>query len=353
MRKETKVVRDAIDICKIKAPTFDESRRANYLNSRLAECGFKTNISKINNVYAKKGDGKPIVVAAHLDTVFDLSVEIKPKINGGRLYAPGFIDNSLGLAGLLYLAREIEVKDQALLLVATAGEEGIGNLIGAKEIFEKEDVLEFIALEGIGLNKVSVSGPGSIRYQVTVKGPGGHSWIDRKNPSAVHELIKFLNQFIKLKDKEVTVNIGLVSGGERISEIAGQAKAEIEIRSINKLDQAILDFNKLKDQYIQSEVDITFKEIGRRPGGIAPSSELYQQFLSIRNEFGLSLDEKPVSSDANAAYAENIPALTIGLTTGGNLHSLDEYADLGPLTTGLEVLKRIVQKRVDSGSWRH
>ena len=326
---------------------MSEGERASYMAKRFQDLGFETEVSDINNVYARKGSGKKLVVAAHLDTVFDLKTEINPVTKGDKIFAPGIIDNSLGLAGLLYLAREIKVKGGQLLLVATVGEEGVGNLIGAKEVFKKEEVAEFIALEGTGLDFVSRSGPGSFRVKITITGPGGHSWIDQENNSAVEELIKFLNQFKKPRQRDVVINIGLINGGIRISEIADLAEATVEIRSIKKIDQAISDFKKLQSSYKPARgIQINFQEIGRRPGGISEKTDLYNQLVEIRSAVGLDNNERAVSSDANAAFSSGVPAITFGLTTGASLHSLDEYANLKPIQTGLDVLKELVKKRL-------
>jgi acetylornithine deacetylase/succinyl-diaminopimelate desuccinylase-like protein len=52
------------------------------------------------------------------------------------------------------------------------------------------------------------------------------------------------------------------------------------------------------------------------------------------------------STDANAAYGRGIPAITVGVTTGGNAHRPDDYIDLDPLGKGLRALEILAETLV-------
>ena len=73
------------------------------------------------------------------------------------------------------------------------GEEGLGDLRGAKALVAEHDLAAFVAVEGTMLDTITVGAVGSLRYRVTVRGPGGHSWGDRGAPSAIHALIRMLD----------------------------------------------------------------------------------------------------------------------------------------------------------------
>jgi tripeptide aminopeptidase len=342
---------EALEICQVPAPTFAEGDRAGLVRAKLEQAGLRTWKGESGSVYARIGPrGPAVVVAAHLDTVFSAETDITPRQEGQRIYGPGFADNSLGLAGLLALARRMagQELDRGLLLVATTGEEGLGNLLGAREILKEHRVAEFVALEGIGLDPLVVSGPGSIRWRLEVSGPGGHSWSNRGQASAVEGLVSFLSQAKTLRTEELAVNIGRISGGSGASVIAGEAEALFELRSIDRdvLAQGESDFlSCLEDHREQSSLCWSISELGRRPGGRSPESGLIDSLIQIRAELGIEGPDRAFSTDANVAYSAGIPAVSIGLADGGDIHTVSEWGDLTRLGLGLELLFRLVEER--------
>src|SRR5436190_1246380 len=128
----------------------------------------------------------PVVLAAHLDTVFGAEVDVAVERRGQRLEGPGISDNARGLAALVAVAEAMVAArvpaTRPILFAATVGEEGSGDLRGVKHLFNgKRETgngkpVAFIALDGAGLDRVIHRALGSKRYHVTCRGPGGHSW---------------------------------------------------------------------------------------------------------------------------------------------------------------------------------
>ena len=99
---------------------------------------------EMGNVYARlisNGAGTPLVVSAHLDTVFSADVDLRARREADRAYAPGLGDNSLGVAaliGLVWRLREEQIQLPGdLWLVADVGEEGLGDLRGMRAVVER------------------------------------------------------------------------------------------------------------------------------------------------------------------------------------------------------------------------
>src|SRR5579859_3616862 len=139
--------------------------------------GCETEIDAAGNVLCPLGprDGQAAVLAAHLDTVFpaEQPIAIRHDEASGRIHAPGIGDNSLGVAALLELARRLagERPARPLVLAATVGEEGLGDLRGAKHLLETIPCRAFVAVEGAMVDTIKVAGVGSTRYRVTYRGP--------------------------------------------------------------------------------------------------------------------------------------------------------------------------------------
>ena len=74
------IVNLAVTIQQIPAPTFSEEKRAAYVHKRfLNEHLLDVSVDEIWNVYGRfpgSGDVPPVVVSAHLDTVFPQSVDL-------------------------------------------------------------------------------------------------------------------------------------------------------------------------------------------------------------------------------------------------------------------------------------
>src|SRR5690242_20013619 len=106
-----RVIERAIEIQQISAPTFDEKRRGEFVRSLFLEEGLTdVSMDEVGNVYGRwsMDDGqllekKPLIVSAHLDTVFPAETNLEVKREGGKVFGPGLGDNSLGVAALFGL----------------------------------------------------------------------------------------------------------------------------------------------------------------------------------------------------------------------------------------------------------
>ena len=349
-RPAARVIADTRRICAMPAPPFAEGPRAELVAFLLGEIGVAARIDDTGNVIAAPDGAEgpdAVVFAAHLDTVFAEGTEIAFAEGDGRLAAPGVGDNSIAVAALLHLARHLRGRSLArpVVLAATVGEEGLGDLRGAKALLDDLDVGAFVAVEGQMLDAIKTAGVGSVRLRVTVRGPGGHPWSDRGTPSAVHHLVDLLAGALgEAHAGGIVINIGVIRGGTVINAIAGEATAELDLRSE---DDGLLRGTAARVEEVLAwspdGLDVAVEPLGRRPGGrIAPDHPLVAAARRARERTGLPPAEEGASStDANAAYGRGIPAITVGVTTGGNAHRLDEYVDLGPVAKGLAALEAL------------
>jgi di/tripeptidase len=79
--------------------------------------------------------------------------------------------------------------------------------------------------------------------------------------------------------------------------------------------------------------------IGDRPAGyVAPESRIVRTAADVLERLGVTPAGDASSTDANVPISRGIPAVCIGLTTGGNVHREDEYIDTEPISTGLAQL---------------
>ena len=353
----------AVQIQQIPAPTFEEKQRAEFVRDMFVkEKLLDVSMDSVNNVYGRlagNGKGKPLIVSAHLDTVFPANTDLKTTREEGRIYGPGIGDNSMGLAalpGLLWLMRERNVKPAGdVWLVASVCEEGLGDLRGMKAVVDRfgAEVQAYLVIEGTALGQIYHRAVGVRRYRVMARTAGGHSWSDYGQPSAVHELARLVTQITALpvpSSPRTTLNVGLISGGTGVNVLASEAKFELDLRSEGA--EALKDLVQSVEDKIRSVnrdgVAIDMQVIGQRPaGGIAAEHPLVKLADECLAEQGLKAALTSGSTDANVPLSRGYPAIVLGVTTGGSAHTVHEYIETAPVEKGMEQLATFVERTWD------
>jgi acetylornithine deacetylase/succinyl-diaminopimelate desuccinylase-like protein len=346
----------AARICEVPAPTGQEFERARLVASLWRERGYVPEIDAVGNVYVRRSgadDKRPLLmILAHTDTVFPASTPIVVRREGERLHGPGIGDNSVSVAAMLHtfdLLDELQIETATdILAVANVGEEGLGNLLGARTAVERyrEQLGAVLAIDG-GLGHVTHGAVGSKRWRITVRGPGGHSYGSFGTPSAIHGLGRIIAAIADLqvpKHPKTTFNVGVIEGGTSVNTIAAEASAQLDMRSIdvealNALAEQVRQVVEQRaGQGLQTEIEV----LGERPAGARslddPLVKLAGEtlrWLGIEPRYGSS------STDANVPISLNIPAVCIGVTRGERAHTLQESFLIPPLRQGLAQLARL------------
>jgi acetylornithine deacetylase/succinyl-diaminopimelate desuccinylase-like protein len=286
-----------------------------------------------------------VLIAGHIDTVFPIDTPLSIHVGSTRSFGPGIGDNSLGVAAALkipaMLARANVQTATDLIVTGNVGEEGLGNLRGMKAVMDANPkVGAVIALEGHNLGRVTHVAVGSRRYRVKVTGPGGHSWGDYGHSSAIHSVAEIVSRLASIElpvNPKTTLNVGTIEGGISVNTIAPTASFLLDVRSVDGDTLARLS-EQVEDAFeaTAADVDVTFEIIGERPAGVVETdSRIIRLASSILESIGIQPVGDASSTDANIPISRGIPAVCIGLTTGGNVHREDEFIDNGPVADGL------------------
>jgi tripeptide aminopeptidase len=369
------VLAEALTIQAIPAPTVNEHARARYVEARFKEIGLEdVALDDVGNVYGRtegSGSGGPaLMISAHLDTVFpaDTDLGTHRDAEGGHIYGPGLGDNSLGLAAMLAMAGQLAgrgiIPAADIWWVATVGEEGLGDLRGMRRAFERlgSRTGAALILEGIGLGRIYHAGLGVRRLRVTARGPGGHSWLNADRPSAIHHLLKLgaalVDEITPSEKPRSAFNIGLIGGGTSINTRAPEASLSMDLRSEEAAALAALESQvaAIVGRFAGADgLEVQTEVIGDRPSATLPVEHpLVRAAQAILHH----LEHKPIhteigSTDANIPLASGVPAVCIGVTTGGNAHTAREFIDTGPLATGmcqLTLLALLAVERIEAWS---
>ncbi len=347
-----------LEIVRIPAPPFGESARAAWFLDRFHQLGLTNiNLDDAGNVLAElapesSSDLPCILLSAHLDTVFPADTPIEPIEEKGspRIYAPGICDNAAGLTGLLAIAAALRYANITppipILFAANVGEEGEGDLRGMRHLFERGPyrirVAAAIALEGSGSSAVVTRALGSLRFRVTITGPGGHSWTDAGTPNPILLLSQALTEIAAIKlpsDPLTTINVGHISGGTSINSIPESATALLDIRStdpahllstataVHRIFDDIVISTTQKTRHSPAKLQI--ETIGNRPAAALPdNSPLLHTLRAVDRHLTLRTEPRLGSTDANIPLSRGVPAIAIGAGgQGGGIHTLQEWYD--------------------------
>jgi tripeptide aminopeptidase len=378
------------ELVAIPAPPFGEEARSQWIAARFAEIGL-TNITTdaLCNVTGiipathlpADSTGPVVVLSAHLDTVFPAATPLHPVVtrdnDANRLAAPGSCDNAAGIIGMLALAQAItHAKVQLaapLVVLANVGEEGEGDLRGVRHIYNHPAlagrIAAHIVLDGAGADAAVTQALGSLRFQVTINGPGGHSFTDAGTPNPIVALATALATLARtpLPEKpSTTLNLGTIHGGTSVNSIPESAAASIDFRSTSTdellrlevalhraVEDAVDQTNAAaKHHGLRNRGPLTFtvKKIGNRPAAqLASDSPILETLRAVDRHLGIQTDLRLGSTDANIPISLGIPSLSMGAGgDGGGAHTLAEwYSDKGRETG----LRRILLLCVAMTEW--
>ncbi len=351
---DEQTIKTLIELTEIEAPPYKEKNRSDKYMSLLKEAGADSvwQDEVWNTIGLVKGSkrGKVLAFCAHLDTVFPEGTDTRVKQSGDTLRAPGISDDTRGLAILITVLKAIRTSgiqpENDILFIGNVGEEGQGDLRGAKYLFGPKGpkIDAFISVDGSGHESVTNQGLGSHRYRITFEGPGGHSWgaFGLGNPH--HALGRAITYFTDEADvftrsgPKTNYNVGVISGGTSVNSIPFESIMEIDMRSESpeslvqvdsilqrSVRKALAEQNKLKRH--GPDLTVKVEMIGDRPSGEHPESmAIVQRGIAATQFVGGRPTLRRGSTDSNIPISKGIPAITIGGGgMGRNAHSLDEY----------------------------
>jgi tripeptide aminopeptidase len=347
------VLRRTVELARIPAPTGAEGDRASVVRRWWDDDGWLPSVDSAGNVWGQVADGAGpgLLVAAHLDTVFPADLPHEVVATPGRLTGPSVGDDSIGVAALSEVARLAGPGPGPLWLVATVGEEGMGNLAGIRHALAQppRPVSAVIAVEGNYLGRVVITGVGSIRWRAHYRGPGGHAWERSGAPSAVHAAASAAARIADLTvpGSRCSVNIGGIGGGEAINARARDAWFEADLRadSATALQELADRAMSIATTAAGTGLAVSVTELGRRPAGcVAPSSPLATAASDALARAGITCEFSAASTDANAAYEAGVPAVAVGVTRGEGEHTPGEWIDTAPVAAGLAALADTIRR---------
>jgi tripeptide aminopeptidase len=366
-----------LEMARIPAPPFGEAARAQWLQERFRALALdEVHIDEVGNVFGvhrprelTKQPATPqyTALSAHIDTVFPAGTPLNLRQQGNRLYGPGVSDNGAGAAAMLAVAAALRAAKVApaspILFIGNVGEEGEGDLRGMRHIFSqarwRDSISYSLILDGAGSDTIVAEALGSRRFEVIVRGPGGHSWSDFGMPNPILVLARAIHAFSQTSlpsSPKTTFNVGVIRGGTSVNSIPESASMRIDIRSTSMaemerleaslrsaIEQAMEEESRASERRISAQkrssgLSYEIVPIGNRAAGeLDGNARILKVIRAVDVHLGNAAQIQRASTDANIPLSLGREAIAIGGGgVGGGAHTLQEWFDCNGRELGLK-----------------
>lgn len=315
-----------------------------------------------NHVIATlKGTGKAkILLMAHMDTVFkEGSAAERPfYIKGGRAYGPGVMDDKGGIVAAIYALKvlhNLKFTDYAQITVLLDASEETGSGV-ATELIKKTAKEHDVTLNlepGRPADGLVVWRKGSATALVEVKGKASHAGVAPElGRNAATEVAHQILQLGKLGDEEkkTTINFTVLKAGDRTNVIPDQASAKADVRAAvpEEFDRVEQDLARVSANKLVPDTEVKTSLVRGLPPmpQTAQSDALVAMAQGIYGELGrtLTIEGSGGAADSSLSASVGTPTLDGFGIVGGNIHTPEEYAEVGSVAPRIYLLSRMIMK---------
>jgi glutamate carboxypeptidase len=297
------------------------------------------------------GEGKGILILAHLDTVHPIGMiekELKVRREGDSIFGPGIYDMKAGGYIAYYALRHLVRQGKRPRLPVTflfIPEEEVGSPTSRARIEEaaRGHKYALVMEPGRDGDKVVTSRKGVGRFTLKVKGRAAHSGVRHQDGRSA--ILEMARQIVRIEEKTdyargITCNVGLIRGGTGVNVTPAECSIEVDLRVPSQQLAEEMTHWFLNLEPIGKDVILEVTgEMNRPPyqkdAGIA---DLFGKAQAIYREIGKELQDVPLTgggSDGNFTAALGIPTLDGLGADGKGAHAIDEqiyYSSLVPRT---------------------
>ena len=358
MANRERLIQTLTDLICIDSPTGEEDEIDQEVSSRLAALGFEIYHDSFKNIIAKlSGDGEPLLLSAHIDTV-EPGRGIRPVLDGDVLRSDGTTilggDCKAGLTIVLEALTSVVdagAKHRPIEVAFTRAEEG--GLVGVHNLeFSQLTAKSGVVFDGEGsVNRISVAAPSQNVVTANIRGLAAHSGVEpEKGLSSILIAAEILTQLpLGRIDSETTANVGRIDGGLKRNIIPEETFMDGEIRSRDnaKLDHYSDEFRRIfkeaaaRHPDAQIDLDIRNTYQAYKVDASHPTVTMLGRALA---QIGLEplLEATGGGSDANVFHENGIVALPVGIGVR-SFHTTNETAHISEIVQGAEMCEGVIR----------
>ena len=351
---------DAVLMGEIPAPTFGEEERIRLVLDRFRENGLDDpevdDFGNASGILPGTEGRSSILVMAHADSVFNPETRHVINVGSDHITGPGIADNAIGMAAVVGLPKlldrlGIKLKDDLLLLTNTKSL-GRANLEGARGFLETKQrpIRAGICVEGAEQGRLSYSGLGALRGEITLSLPRNYDWNSFGAAGAISHMTRFVSQVMEIpvpKEPKTKMVFGEIHSGSSFntSPRKGFLRFEVTSEGDEVIEEMEGKIRELYEQYsLETDTQVELEVVAQRQNcGIPFTHPLVKTTRAIMAESGITPKVDPSTGDLNVLIRAGHPGVTLGLTTAENLREDNETIHLEPLYAGMAQLITLLQ----------
>ena len=186
---------------------------------------------------------------------------------------------------------------------------------------------------------------GSVRYRISAKTKGGHSFLNFGRKNAIAELAGLIGELYRFQTdaaSHTTYNVGKIEGGTSVNTIAQNAFMLFEFRSedYRSLEACETYLEETIAARQSEEVQYSCELVGKRPCARETDPvQMARMTRCVQKTLKAADGEEPVcseaSTDCNIPLSRHIPAICVGFCRGGGAHTREEWLDAASVEDGM------------------
>jgi len=360
-KKEKEIVSFLKELVYLESPTHNKEavdRCSDFYLNELKKLGIETSKipqKEVGDFGIAKFDGKSeekILVLLHADTVWEIGKikEMPFKVEKNKIFGPGVLDMKAGIT-MSYFAfialKDLGLKPRKTIIVFCNSEEETGSHHSEKHIIEFARKSKYVlCLEpALPNGALKMQRKGRMVGKLIAIGKSAHGSSPEKGVNAILELSHQLLQLKKIQKGGITINVGLVKGGEKVNVVPDHAEAILDVRFWKTKDrEKVLEFlSNLKPKF--EDAKLSFEEISFRPPmeKTKISMNLFKRIKKIGEDLGMKIMAGKSGGGSDASFASNIGIATAdGLGPIGNgIHSKNEHLYISSLLERTALLTKL------------
>jgi glutamate carboxypeptidase len=300
----------------------------------------------------------------HRDTVFpDGEAARRPfSIRDGIAYGPGVADMKAGLVMNCFVLTAFAQfgGSPAPLVGLFTGDEEIGSPEG-RAVIEAEARrarVVFNSEPGRVSGNVVTGRKGGVFMSLRITGKAAHSGANFADGiSAIEGLARKVQAIHALTDLQrgITLNVGLIRGGQSVNTVAPWAEGEIDLRYIEPADRddamARIDAIVTRSLLPGTQAELTIKGEFLPLTQSTAARKLFELYVSAAADTGFATEGEFTGGCADSGFTAAVGAATLCAVgpVGGKAHSPDEFLRVDSLVPRAQACARAILRLSDAG----
>jgi glutamate carboxypeptidase len=337
------------DLVHLESPTSDKkavNECSSFALKEFKKTGAKVNRfpqDEIGHLYLIEYPGKKteqpeeqILLLTHIDTVWSVG-KIKQMpfyVSGDKIFGPGVLDMKAGLAMAIFSLRtmhDLNIRPHKKIVVFINSAEETQSEASEKLIKKQARRSTYVlclepSLPG-GILKMERKG--RLVVKLECKGKAAHAGTPEQGINAIDELLTHLRQLSRLKTKQITMNIGLIGGGEKANIVADQAWTVLDFRfwKNSQKEKILSALKQLQPAQSGARVRYSVESLTPPMEKTKTSTNLLYKARKIASTLNMELEAGKTGggSDGSIASSLGIPTLDGLGPEGEGIHSENEH----------------------------